>query len=276
MADIAGMLGAGAQVANSIGSLIGARKDKKHAEESALKSWQRNYDAQKEFAQNSIQWRVQDAKNAGINPYAVVGGQVSGYTPQDTSYQTGYQQAVSHSMNGLSDAMGQLQMASLQADVKGKELDNHKKAVELMNKAVEARLGNTSATLQQPWFKTFTDPVKEVDGFKVRTNADGSQVFTSQADDVDLLNLQNQRDMLTALFHRPLYDSLKTANKGGKLALGAYGYEYYPEGTKPHEVNVRAAQIADKYGTAAGYFSLPFYWGGYGLRELARKFGYKR
>lgn len=266
------MIGSLIQGASSIGSgiagVIGARKDKLAAENAANKSWQRNYEAQKEFAQNSIQWRVQDAKNAGINPYAVVSGQTSGYTPQDTSYQTNYQQAASQAMNGLSDAMGQLNMAMASEDLKGKKLENEKKALELYNTAVEARLGNTSATLQQPWFKTYTDPVKEVDGFKMRTNAGGSQVFTSQADDIDPFNLQNIRDMYTALFDKDLYDSLKTANKGGEVGLGVFGREYYPPGTKGHPVNIRAAKIADELGTAAGYLTLPWNWAHYGAEKL--------
>ena len=40
-----------------------------------------NYNAQKEFAQNGIRWKVQDAKAAGLHPLAALGAQTSGYTP---------------------------------------------------------------------------------------------------------------------------------------------------------------------------------------------------
>lgn len=40
-----------------------------------------NYNAQKEFAQNSIQWKTQDAKNAGIHPLYALGNNASSYTP---------------------------------------------------------------------------------------------------------------------------------------------------------------------------------------------------
>lgn len=43
-----------------------------------------NYEAQKEFAQNSIRWRVADAKAAGLHPLAALGAQSSGYTPSAT------------------------------------------------------------------------------------------------------------------------------------------------------------------------------------------------
>lgn len=38
-------------------------------------------DLQKEFAQNSIQWRVADAKKAGIHPLYALGAQPSSYSP---------------------------------------------------------------------------------------------------------------------------------------------------------------------------------------------------
>ncbi|AXH75053.1 MAG: DNA pilot protein [Microviridae sp.] len=42
---------------------------------------QREYERQKEFAQNSIQWRVADAQRAGIHPLAALGGQGINYSP---------------------------------------------------------------------------------------------------------------------------------------------------------------------------------------------------
>lgn len=41
--------------------------------------------SQKEFAQNSIQWRVADAKKSGIHPLFALGANGSSYTPMDTS-----------------------------------------------------------------------------------------------------------------------------------------------------------------------------------------------
>lgn len=50
---------------------------------------QDNLNAQKEFAQNSIQWKVQDAKAAGLNPLAALGTQSYSFSPSyagDTSF----------------------------------------------------------------------------------------------------------------------------------------------------------------------------------------------
>lgn len=253
------LLEAATSLGQGIGSLIGARKDKLAAENAANKSWQRNYDAQKEFAQNSIQWRVQDAKAAGINPYAAIGGNTPGYTPQDSSYQTSYQQGVSQAMNGLHEAMGQLQMASLQQDVEGKKLDNDKKALELINKRIEASLGQTSATLQNPLSKAHTNPVQGVNGMEVYTDANGHQWFGGKDLDDLGVNPQNWRKLLSALFSPAQYKDLEKLNGGGTQYLTWLGRGYAPEGTeRPHRVNVEAARIADKYGTLAGLFSIPW------------------
>lgn len=45
---------------------------------------ERNYNAQKEFYQNSIQWRKKDALNAGINPIYALGASSASFSP---SYQ---------------------------------------------------------------------------------------------------------------------------------------------------------------------------------------------
>lgn len=43
-----------------------------------------NYKQQKEFAQNSIQWKVEDAKKAGLHPLAALGTQSTYYSPTST------------------------------------------------------------------------------------------------------------------------------------------------------------------------------------------------
>ena len=77
----AGILGAGA--IGATGSLLGSAINSVLGSKSAKEDWQRNYDAQKEFAQNSIQWRVQDAQKAGIHPLYAMGNS-PGYTPSSS------------------------------------------------------------------------------------------------------------------------------------------------------------------------------------------------
>ncbi len=58
---------------NFIGGLMNMSNQNKLA--------QRQEDMQREFAQNSIQWRVNDAKKAGIHPVAALGSQGISYNP---------------------------------------------------------------------------------------------------------------------------------------------------------------------------------------------------
>lgn len=43
--------------------------------------WKKNYDMQKEFAQNGLRWRVQDATNAGLHPLAALGANIGSPSP---------------------------------------------------------------------------------------------------------------------------------------------------------------------------------------------------
>lgn len=69
-----GLFGGIASAVGSIaGGLIGA--------DSASRTQQFNYDAQKEFAQNGIRWKVEDAKKAGIHPLYALGASTSSFSP---------------------------------------------------------------------------------------------------------------------------------------------------------------------------------------------------
>ena len=67
---IGGLIGAGSAIAGTVMS----SKSQKEANSS-------NYEAQKEFAQNSIAWRKQDAINSGINPIYALGHNGASYSP---------------------------------------------------------------------------------------------------------------------------------------------------------------------------------------------------
>lgn len=112
-------------------------------------TWQKNYDAQKEFAQNSIQWRVQDAQKAGVHPlYAVGMGQAPGYTPSSSFETNSMGEAVAQAGNKFGDAMGQLGMMNamlqndkLNQDVQTAKLNNEAKQLEIYQKMLENSMG---------------------------------------------------------------------------------------------------------------------------------------
>lgn len=59
-------------------SLFGAKTAQKNAEKQSAQEYAR----QKEFAQSGVQWKVEDAKKAGIAPLAALGGSTLSYSPQ--------------------------------------------------------------------------------------------------------------------------------------------------------------------------------------------------
>lgn len=74
----------------------------------ASQASQQNYEAQKEFAQNGIRWRVADAKAAGLHPLAALGAQTPGYTPSafvgDTSFLGDAAQSLGQSIGRAAEA----------------------------------------------------------------------------------------------------------------------------------------------------------------------------
>lgn len=122
-----GMLGAGA--IGAAGSLLGSTINSVLGNKSAKEDWQRNYDAQKEFAQNSIQWRVQDAQKAGIHPLYAMGNS-PGYTPSSSFNTESIGTGIAQAGNAMAEAMGQLQMMQLMSNIENTKADTAKKEAE--------------------------------------------------------------------------------------------------------------------------------------------------
>lgn len=217
IASNAGSLLGGA--VGAAGSLIGGSISNRANQKYADSTWRKNYDAQKEFAQNSIQWRVQDAKNAGVHPIYAVGGNMPGYTPQDASYSDSFGGAVSQGMNRLGDSLGQLNLASVKEDVVGKKLDNNKKALELANKAVRDNLG------QVP--KIFPDVIKDTTGAKMFSTGDGSISLVPDAD-MEWDNLPAVKQAIATMFDREAHAAIAKENNQD-LALSGLGYSSIPK-----------------------------------------------
>lgn len=123
----------------AVGSLLGGSQSSKDY----AKYQQQQYEHQKEFAQNSIQWRVQDAKKAGIHPlYAM--GQTPGYQPSDSSGTQAYGEGISRASNYLANAMGQLDLQLKKEQIEGVKLENDKKR---LNLSASVSLGQKSQAI---------------------------------------------------------------------------------------------------------------------------------
>lgn len=71
----------GSLIGGGLGLLGGSISNNYNADQ-ARRAQYENLQAQREFAQHGISWKVQDAKSAGINPLVALGAQTFSYAPQ--------------------------------------------------------------------------------------------------------------------------------------------------------------------------------------------------
>lgn len=79
---IGSLISAGASI---LGGLFGKSSADKQAEAQQAMN-ERNIALQREFAQNGIQWKVEDAKKAGIHPIYALGGNTASFTPVTSNF----------------------------------------------------------------------------------------------------------------------------------------------------------------------------------------------
>lgn len=93
---------------------------------------------QKDFAQNSLQWKVADARKAGINPYYALGASGMSYQPV-ADYGSDFGQAIANAGQSISGSLNAgfssyLESKILKEQQKGLELDNQGKQIDNMIK----------------------------------------------------------------------------------------------------------------------------------------------
>lgn len=132
------LIGAGA-------SLLGGWMGQKSAKEQQEK----NIALQKEFAQSGIQWKVADAKAAGIHPLAALGAQTHSYSPVTIGDPMGQAvanagQDISRAINAGSSASGQARQYA--AAVQGLDLQNR----ELQNQLLASQIARMRQQMNPP------------------------------------------------------------------------------------------------------------------------------
>lgn len=135
----------------------------------------REYERQKEFAQNGIRWKVADAKAAGIHPLYAIGANTSTYSPQ----------AAVGTDFGLAKA-GQDIGRAIEA---GQTRQERQEAQSIQNKYYEAQIKNVDAQTRQ--HEAQTDAIRQgiindalynnVDFISQSALASQDQVRTQQA-----------------------------------------------------------------------------------------------
>lgn len=99
---------------------------------------------QREFAQNGIRWKVEDAKRAGVSPYLALGGTGASYSPVSVggSPNTSLSDSLSEMGQNISRAkaatateeerqFAKLKLQGAQLDIEGKAIDNQIRSSEL-------------------------------------------------------------------------------------------------------------------------------------------------
>jgi len=79
-------------VLGAVGSIVGglfADDAAEEARDQQAEQFERNIALQREFAQNGIRWKVDDARAAGLHPLAAIGMQGASYSPVSTSIDRG-------------------------------------------------------------------------------------------------------------------------------------------------------------------------------------------
>lgn len=124
---------------------IGAHFDDQSKKNAADHAARQNYAQQKEFAQSGIQWKVEDAKKAGIHPLSALGAstastggthQVGGSGGSDlgrslSSMGQSVGRAIQASSNADQRMMNNLSIQNARTELEGKEIDNQIKLNQL-------------------------------------------------------------------------------------------------------------------------------------------------
>lgn len=134
------------------------------AREASIQHSLRQEALQKEFAQSGIQWRVEDAKKAGIHPIYALGGSGASYSPTSSNFtaDTSMGSALAQAGQDISSSMQKTQTAGARVDAytaAAQKLSLEKGSLE--NELLRTELASKTGRLRQtsnPPFPTVGNP----------------------------------------------------------------------------------------------------------------------
>lgn len=116
---------------------------------------EKNYDAQKEFAQNGLQWKAADARAAGLHPLAALGGSGAAFSP---SFSAG--QMPNFDVSGLFDDMDAMSPSGQNTDRAQRatvsDYDREMQAATLRNQQLQNAL--IEGQLAETWGRVMGQP----------------------------------------------------------------------------------------------------------------------
>ncbi len=147
-----------------VGTILGGREDKKaeiRQNARSLESSQLDYERSKEFAQNQIQWRTEDAQEAGVHPLFAMGASTTSFQPGGSS---GYRETGSVAGNTIRRLTGQI--SNMQKDFMLAQIENTKaKTTQILANAnqdnvvpkIDARVQQVEKARVQPYKKDYPE-----------------------------------------------------------------------------------------------------------------------
>lgn len=215
------LFAAGSSLIGGIGNWLNGKANRR-AQQSANSQ---NYQAQKEFYQNSVGWRVADSKRAGVNPIYGLGADSTSFTP---SFQAAANTGTGDALNSASQAglaMSQIIAQSEMMRAQTKMYDAEARYKDAQIKALSNPTGAKSATLDPaaltaPAAKASASIKKMADGdFANRFSGNISKHFAIKAITPNMVKLtptsQTSRDNLTEI--------ISMLGAYGQKALDIYG-----------------------------------------------------
>ncbi len=182
-----------------VGGILGGNASEHNAQvdaAAALKAAELNLKYQKEFAQNGIRWRVDDAKKAGIHPLASLGAQITSFSPSFSMDAFAGDQRSTESPLALGlKSMGQnIDRAKLAKQEQAeRDLDNAWKAAQIRRLEVDTALTQAQLSKVAVENQQLPAPMPKVNS----KNPLDSQGFSDNAQDMFtvLINHRGEREL---------------------------------------------------------------------------------
>lgn len=150
-------------------SLIGGLFNKSSADKARDQTQQHaaaQMAAQKEFAQNGIRWRVEDAKASGIHPLYALGANTASYAPVSASFQA--DNSIGNALSNAGQDIGRAVNATRTAPERADAFSKSMQAIALENAGLDLQIKKTQlASSLQRLQANANPPIPEVGPFKV-------------------------------------------------------------------------------------------------------------
>lgn len=158
-------------IISAVGSIAGGAL----GNNSQKKANQQNIDFQREMAQNSIQYRVQDARNAGIHPLYALGAQPYQASPSSVGFD--WSNSVGGAFNAVASGIQNYKANQQQIQMNQLQIENMKlKNQALQNEIFASKFGQTMdsrGASQVPVFNQSVPTSGQLDGSDIASNIPG-------------------------------------------------------------------------------------------------------